>query len=347
MPAKSKKLSAALIAKKCGVSKMTVSRVFRNKGNVSLATRRLVLDVAERSGFVSNGRYAGRNSQATKNYYVLFQEEHSLKDVYFSDIILSIQHQLFKDGFSCSFSVIKDSYSEFLKLINILRTEDIRGIFVIGDTPPSYINGLQSNFINVVLIDYPGSPEILRPYNAICIDNVFGGHLAMHHLLKLGRKRILLICGREGHYFSDGLTEAYTEALTRNGIEVCPELIVHADFHVNGGFRATTEVLRNGIEFDAIFSNDEMACGALKALAQAGIDVPGDVSIVGYDGLPIGEAVSPSLTTVAVDRTEMGRLAVKRLLAIEKESVAGEKHEKISIFPKLVVRESCTAKVAD
>jgi DNA-binding LacI/PurR family transcriptional regulator len=73
----------------------------------------------------------------------------------------------------------------------------------------------------------------------------------------------------------------------------------------------------------------------------AGLKVPADVSVVGFDGLPIGEIVSPTLTTVVVDREKMSRLAVKRLLALNQEIGDDEKFEKISIFPKLLVRESC------
>ncbi len=339
------KPNVTLIARKCGVSKMTVSRVLRNQGNVSPATRQLVLDVAERAGFVPTGRYTAENSQAAKNYYVLFQEEHSLKDAYFSGIILSIQHELFAKGNSCSLGVIKEQYPDFLKLANILRSEDVKGILVVGESPPSYINALQAIFPNVVLIDYPGSPEIEKPYNAVCIDNVFGANLAMRHLFKLGRKRILLVTGREGHYFSEDLRTTYIQALTKKGIPVDPELIVHGDFHIQGGFRAVSDVLKNGVKFDAVFTNDEMACGALRALAQAGISVPGEVSVIGYDGLPMGEAVSPALTTIHVDRAEIGRLAVKRLLAIQNEPLKKEeRYEKISVFPKLIIRESCGGK---
>jgi LacI family transcriptional regulator len=163
----------------------------------------------------------------------------------------------------------------------------------------------------------------------------------LNHLLRIGRKRILLICGEEGHYFSNDLLRAYWETLAEHHMEIDPRLVVYADFHVKGGFKATQQVLEAGVPFDAIFSNDEMACGAIKALKQASRKVPEDVSVVGFDGLPIGEVVSPTLTTVAVDREKMGKLAVKRLLQFERETGEEEKFEKISIFPSLLVRESC------
>jgi DNA-binding LacI/PurR family transcriptional regulator len=110
-------------------------------------------------------------------------------------------------------------------------------------------------------------------------------------------------------------------------------------------WEAATRAREDGVTFDAIVSNDEMACGAIKALKQARIKVPTDVSVVGFDGLPIGEVVSPALTTIVVDREKMGRLAVKRLLALEQEMGTEERFEKVGLFPKLLIRESCGATI--
>lgn len=224
-----------------------------------------------------------------RSYCVLFQPKYSSKDAFFSGIILSVQQELFARDCSCSFGLIKDGYADFLKLNRILRSRDTQGILIVGQIPPHYASVLQTNFLNVVFIDYPGDPDVSNPYNAVCVDNVYGGHLALNHLLRIGRKRILLICGEEGHYFSNDLLRAYRETLADHHMEIDPRLVVYADFHVKGGFKATQQVLEAAVPFDAIFSNDEMACGAIKALKQASRKVPEDVSVVGFDGLPIGE----------------------------------------------------------
>jgi len=330
-----------LIARRCAVSKMTVSRALRNEASVRPATRDFILRVAEKVGFQPSGRYHRMKGRTPiRSYCVLFQSEYSSKDEFFSGIIVSVQQELFARDYSCSFGLIKNDYADFLKLNRMLRSRDVQGILIVGEIPPRYASVLQTNFLNLVFIDYPGDPEVANPYNAVCVDNVYGGHLALNHLLGIGRKRILLICGKEGHYFSNDLLRAYRETLAEHQIEIDPRLVVYADFHKEG-FKATEQVLKAGVQFDAIFSNDEMACGAIKALKQAGRKVPEDVSVVGFDGLPVGEMVSPTLTTVAVDRQKMGRLAVKRLLHFERETGEDEKFEKISIFPRLIVRESC------
>ncbi len=331
------------IARQCGLSKMTVSRALRNHPNVAQPTRDLVMDVAQKIGFKPSRKYPEQQTPSSPNYYVLFQQEYSVNDAYFSEIILTIQNELFQQGLGCSFGVIQDEYAEFLKLNELLRGRDIRGVLVVGDISKVYAETLQTNFPNLVFIDYPGGPTINRPYNAICTDNVYGGHLAIDHLLNLGRRRILLIGGKKGHYFTEDLIRAYRETLAEHKIEVDPDLITYGDFHVEGGIESVTRTLQAGVTFDAVFTNDEMACGALKALNQAKLSVPDDVAVVGFDGLPIGEMVSPSLTTVLVDRKKMGQQAVKRLLELQEAKSQEDLYRKICLFPQLYVRESCGA----
>jgi len=340
---KVKNPSLEVIARKCGLSRMTVSRVLRDDPNVSADTREFVLRMAEKVGFQVSRSLSRAESSTTRNYAILFQPEYSLSDSFFSGIILSMQRELFEQGCDCSVGILGDDYREFLKLNRMLRARRVRGVLVVGDIPPRYAESLRESFVNVVLVDYSGNQASARPCVAVCPENVHGGHLALNHLFNLGRKRILLISGREGHYFSNDLLRAYREVMAENNLEVDPRLIVNGDFHVEGGFEAAKKALEKGISFDGIFTNDEMACGAIKALKLFKLRIPEDVSVVGFDGLPIGKVVSPALTTVVVDREKMGRLAVRRLLALEQEPELDEDLEKISIFPKLLVRESCGA----
>ena len=335
--------SLGVIARKCGLSRMTVSRVLRDEPNVSPGTREFVLRVAEKVGFRPSRSLSRTEHFTTRNYAVLFQPEYSLNDSFFSGVILSVQRELFEQGYDCSVGIVRNQYREFLKLNRMLRSRQVQGILVVGYIPPRYAEFLQDSFVNVVLLDYPGDPGIARPCNAVCVENVHGAHLALNHLLSLGRKRILLIIGREGHYFSNDLLLAYKETMAQHHLELDTRLIVKGDFHVESGSRAAKDVLERGISFDAVFSNDEMACGAIKALKLANVRIPQDVAVVGFDGLPIGEVISPTLTTVVIDREKMGRLAVRRLLALERETGEDENLEKISIFPRLLVRESCGA----
>ena len=340
--AATRKPSQSMIAGLCGVSKMTVSRVFRNDPRVAPGTRTAVLDVASEVNYLPS-RIKHAQQRSVHDYTVLFQEAYSLADAYFSEIIRAIQKELFANGRACSFGVVADDYPDFLKLMGILRAKQTRGCIVVGSIEPAYADALQSDFWNLVLVDYPGHSGMARPFNAVYADQVRGAHLALRHLKTLGRKRILLLCGKKGHYFSDDLLTAYRQVMTQDGGKVDRRLILNADFHREGGRKAVKHALKDKIAFDAILSNDEMACGAVSALRQAGLRVPEDVAIVGFDDLPVAQQVHPTLTTVRIDRNRMGTLAVQRLLAAEKRGPTADPFEKLVIFPELVVRESCGA----
>jgi LacI family transcriptional regulator len=102
--------------------------------------------------------------------------------------------------------------------------------------------------------------------------------------------------------------------------------------------------LKSGVKLDAVFTNDEMAVGLMKAFRERGIKVPDDVAVVGYDNLPVGETITPALTTIAVDREKMGALAARRAFELAQGTFAGERFEKTALFPELIVRDSCPAK---
>jgi DNA-binding LacI/PurR family transcriptional regulator len=332
------------IAAACGVSKMTVSRVLRDDPRISDSTRQAVLRAAEEANYFPPGARNGAEGPAHNQYHVLFHKDYSLKDVFFSDVILSVQCELFQQGCGCSFGIISASYAEFLKLRQLLQPASTSGVIVVGDVPIDYMNALLVRFPNSVLVDNPGGAGLNQPYDAVVADNALGSSMAVRHLLRMGRRRILLIYGAPGHYFSRQLLKGYRDTLEDHQIALDPELMVASNFHIAGGYQAVERVLASNVVFDAILTNDEMACGALKALKASGRRVPEDVSVVGFDGLPMGEAIHPALTTVAIDREKMGILAVRRLLALENEDYGEERFLTTSLFPALVVRQSCGAR---
>ncbi len=282
-----------------------------------------------------------------KRYYILFRSDYAEKGSFFSELVLSIQAEIFNEGASCSLGVIKPDYSEFLKLLKLMQAEEINGVLIVGDAPIDYLNAVLKAFGNVVFVDYPGDARLCRQCNAVVFDNVHGSYSAVRHLLGLGRKRILLLHGPHNHYFSRAMRIGYKDALDDNGLDFDPDLLVACDFQLQGGQHATERIIDSGLAFDAVFSNDIMACGSILALNARGIRVPEDVSVVGFDGLPIGEAMSPTLTTVVADRNRVGKLAVRRMRTLEDCIGEDSGFMKLSVFPELVVRQSCGGKMSD
>jgi DNA-binding LacI/PurR family transcriptional regulator len=125
--------------------------------------------------------------------------------------------------------------------------------------------------------------------------------------------------------------------LEGRAMNVLPELIGRADFSADNALTLLHQTMDQGLAFDAVFTNDEMAIGVLRALHERGKRVPEDVAVAGCDGLPIGLQTVPSLTTVALDYAQLGQAAVEKVLA---ERPADAPPSRVKLLPKLVVRES-------
>jgi LacI family transcriptional regulator len=170
---------------------------------------------------------------------------------------------------------------------------------------------LSLNSKPVVMVDHRGS-AIKLP--AIDVDNYTGGRIATEHLLSLGHKRIGFISGL--FEASAARVRGYKEALVNAGIPFDQNLVVAGDFLQPSGFNATIELLALANPPTAIFAaNDLMAFGALEAIKEHGLRVPQDISVIGFDDIPMASQVFPPLTTIRQPLAEMGRAAVRMMLA--------------------------------
>ncbi|MHB9036701.1 MAG: LacI family DNA-binding transcriptional regulator [Armatimonadota bacterium] len=337
------------IARVSGVHRATVSKILLGKGKASTETRARVLRLAEEMHYVPNpvarslilGKTDCAGIAADSTYYLLFQKQVSLQDAFFSSIIRIIQQELFERGKSCSVGIMGDDYLESLRLYQMLQVGNVGGIFVVGDITPKSLDLLLETCSNkVVLVDNPGWLEVSKPFSAVFCENAHGALQATNHLIRLGRRRILLITNNEEHYFSKGQVDGYRKAHIENGIEIDESLIVPVDLNSDRAYEAAKLTAESGLRFDAVFTNDEMACGVIKGLKSKGVRIPDDISVVGFDDLDIGKAIEPALTTVSVDRTRMCEMAAEILLDTEHDTGCSRR---VGLYPKLTIRRSCGA----
>jgi DNA-binding LacI/PurR family transcriptional regulator len=207
--------------------------------------------------------------------------------------------------------------------------------------------GLGPQDLDLLKVDYPvvilGERIFDGPVDHVAMPNVDGSDAAVSHLVDRGCRRVLILEGPEMSEVSMPSLrfEGYRRALARAGIEVDPDLVVALPrVDMEGGRTAIARTLAAGIAFDAVFCvTDTLALGALRGLADAGIRVPDQVKLVGFDNIAEGEYSTPSLTSVAPDHEAMARTAVDLLLAriLSREQVKTE--EFVSPF-ELVIRES-------
>ena len=174
-------------------------------------------------------------------------------------------------------------------------------------------------------------------YCSVGSDNINGGRRATAHLARLGRKRIVFL-GDLDPPEAMQRQRGYAEALESAGLGVDPELIVAAHFEVESAEASVDSLLRRGLAFDGIVAaSDLIALGAVRALLHAGLDVPKDVSVIGFDNVPFSRYSRPALSTIAQDTMKAGRLMVSKLL-----DSSGDRAGRSERIPTdLIVRETC------
>lgn len=176
------------------------------------------------------------------------------------------------------------------------------------------------------------------PYPSVQVDNVSAAHEATAHVLQLGHRRVAFIAGPlPSHTVQDRLT-GYRNALAEYGVGFDEQLVTEGDFREAGGYNAVSTLLDSGTLPTAIVAaNDRMAFGAMTALRDRNLDVPSDVSVVGFDDVPLASYLRPALTTVAIPSYDIGQTAMEMLAAKSESATEG-----LRMLPsRLVIRESC------
>jgi DNA-binding LacI/PurR family transcriptional regulator len=171
------------------------------------------------------------------------------------------------------------------------------------------------------------------------VDNVMGGRLAARYLLDGRHRQIAMIKGPQRWKSVDDRSEGFRLELEADGLQVTDRLVGEGDWSYASGYRAAVQLLDSGHPFTAVFvHNDQMAIGAMRAVREAGRQIPDDVAMVGYDDIPAAEYADPPLTTIRQPTCEVGRLAARLLIQrIEDED---QTDEVVLLEPELVRRET-------
>jgi LacI family transcriptional regulator len=341
-----KKITLAVIAAACKVTSMTVSLALRGDPKVSKETRSLVIETANKLGYrpQNSGRGRPRRPLDQQRLTVDLVWGISLAPVnlFYSQLLISIEQELARRGCDCVMRTCTEDYELFLHLCEILRASTAVATMIMGCFPFKQLQTLVDIVPRPMLVDHTGDSRIAKPYEYVAFDNVEAARLAIRHLVDLGHRKILLITGHKDHYFTRDVEVGYREIFRDWEIPLDPELIHYTDFSAVEAYAVVRRAIESGTAFDAIFTTEEMATGALRALYDKQKRIPDDVSVVGCEGLNSGRHTIPALTTVGLDYKQLGRVAVERVLA---EDGTTNVPCRMRLIPSLVVRES-TAKRA-
>ncbi|GAB4564335.1 MAG: LacI family DNA-binding transcriptional regulator [Anaerolineae bacterium] len=325
------------VAKRAGVSYQTVSRVINNHPNVAPATRARVEQAIRELGYQPNAIARGLASSRTRTLGLITAD---FSDFFFTQVIIGAEQEARRAGYFIMLGSTEKNMSEEPEYIRLFSQYCVDGfLFARPSTEADSRHLLQliRSGIPLVTTAYylPG-----EPMNVVDINNIEGGYQATRHLIELGHRRIAHITGPLNWRSANDRWTGYRRALGEAGLAYDQALVASGDWSLRSGYEAAQALLARGRRFTALFSgNDQMAIGAMRAFREAGLRIPEDVAIVGYDGIPMSEYTSPPLSTMVQPMQKVGQLAAKIL--IDHIEHPGQPPIELLLDATLVCRGTC------
>lgn len=330
------KLTLERVAALAGVSRSTASRVINGQDGVRPEIRQRVLDVVEVTGFVPHAAarsLAGQRSRIL-GFAIRQTTEQVFSDPYFAALVQGVSRACNDRDQTLSLFLFESAGEHDQLPARLLRTKLIDGLVITAtyaDDPLLW--QLTEAGIPLVVVGEVSNPDIAT----VDADNRGGAALVAQHLVSLGRQRIGTVTGPMRSGAAATRFVAFERALAAAGQPLQSELVVEADFTEDAAYEATTRLLPR--QPDAIFAfSDRMALGVLRALGEAGLSVPEDVALVGFDDLPPARQARPPLTTVRQEVEEAGMTAVSLLLERIQDPTAPAR--RVELPTRLVIRAS-------
>jgi LacI family repressor for deo operon, udp, cdd, tsx, nupC, and nupG len=303
------------VAAVAGVSIATVSRALTNPGRVNAATRERVLEVVRRLGYTPN--LAGRRLRAARSMMVLVVVPTFITP-FFSELLLGVDQALSARGYGLLVGNLHGGVDKEEHLIDLVFAGGADGVVLLnGRVLRKGVRSLGHSGVPMVAVSVPPSADVPQ----VLVGEREAARAVAEHLLALGHRRFGYVTGPEGSYIERERWAGFSEALAGAGIGVDTIARYPGSFHVATGVQAARRFLAEPERPSAVFAvSDMMAIGFMRTLHAAGLVVPRDVSVVGFDGIEFADYCEPPLTTVRQPREAMGRAAAELLLRL----IAGE-----------------------
>ena len=299
-----RRTTLAEIAAEAGVSLPTVSKVLNDRGDVAPATRARVQEL------LNQHRYERGAAPARRGLRVFSVVFTGLQDPWAVEILRGIEEWCARHSAAVMLSAVPHSGENLAAALDGRRCDGV--LLATTRLTAPVTDALRASAIPAVVVDPASDAPTDLP--SIGATNWAGGLAATEHLIALGHRRIAVITGPAYFHCSLARLDGFRSALDRAGIAADPALVRYGDFSVEGGLSHAAELLALPDPPTAIFAgNDQQALGAYEAARQRGLRVPEDLSVVGFDGLPIARWASPPLTTIWQPLAEMGTAAARML----------------------------------
>ncbi len=330
------------VARQSGFSLSTVSLAMNQRGYVSPETRSKVLKVALELSYHPTRSARGLASKTSGNIGFILTEDHfSQAEPFYTKIFLGTEFEARSHHYYILLTTVQAQFAPGTTP-RFLLERNVDGIIIAGKVSAKLIEKIESFGIPIVLVDY----ELKRKrFSSVLIDNRGGVRAGMQHLLGLGHRAIGFVGGDIEHPSIAERYQGYREILEEHGIPLKRELVSidEAEPRVSSGASAMEKILSSGVRPTAIVAaNDAMAIGCMQCLKLAGLRVPEDIAVIGFDDIDTCAVTEPRLTTIRVFKEEMGKLAVQRIV----EMISSKSNTVVTthVPVELVIRDSTGAR---
>jgi DNA-binding LacI/PurR family transcriptional regulator len=321
------------VAKAADVSYSTVSRALNDSPRVKTETKKQIQRIAAEMGYLPSAVARSLVKQRTQTIGIVVT---TITDLFFAEVIHAIEETALVHSNSV---ILANSHGEperELQAIRNLRERRVDGIILVsGCSSREELCAEKMTGVPIVIINNVHQEHI---GHSVEVDNVGGGRMATQHLLELGHTRIAHIAGPAWEWDARERQSGYEHALQAHDVPVDPTLIIRGNSRPHGGIKAMQQLLSISPRPTAVFCySDATAVGAMRAARAAGLRIPHDLSVVGFDDIDLAPFLEPPLTTVAQPKRKMGETAVQMVLAL----LEGDAPVEDCVLPsRLVVRES-------
>lgn len=329
------------VARLAGVSPMTVSRVLNGTGYTSQATRARVESAIGQLGYVPNAVARQLRSKRSHTIALVLTD---ITNPFFTTIARGVEDEAAGRDFGVMFCNTDESDAEEVDYLQMLIQRQVDGVLLVpASNSGESLRLLRMHRVPVVVLDRRvRSPRV----DQVRSDSETGAYELVRHLVELGHRRIAMLSGRRTVSTSVDRVAGYQRALAEVGVGLDSALVLYGGYNAEAGFRMAQQVLALSVPPTAMFAaNNFIAFGAIRALREAGLRVPEDISIVTFDDLPDGWVMEPFMTVVAQPAYQIGRQAAALLLERLGEVLPGPPRE-IVLPGTLIVRHSSAAPAA-
>jgi LacI family transcriptional regulator len=328
------------IAQEANVSVATVSRVINNTAPVRHSTRTKIMDLIRKYNFQPNALARSLTKKETGTIGIIVPD---ITNPFFPEVFSGIEQEARDKGYTFLLCDSSSNYERESQYMNILREKQVDGILFMGgrinliDCSPILIEEVVDTAKRVPLVLVNGNLTGSLLHRVIT-DEIMGAEMATQHLIDLGHKDIAFIGGKASISTTTQKVRAFKKVMRANGYEVRNEWVLHADYSIEAGKQLMNQILELLNSPTAMFCvNDFTAVGAVKSAIKAGVRIPQDMSIMGFDDIPLATAINPELSTITQKTELLGRTSVQILHKL----ITKQKVKKLTVIePELIIRES-------